>query len=183
MEFELYEHGKEQLKNQDNLEWIEKIVCWVKRELEYNIYIFQVIVETEEELNKYYEAITASIATDFQSDLEKAIERWNIYLIFECKDYIDWQTRLKIEQDKYAVRKLIWDNMREEELNNKEYIRKRLLGFDIKEKMEPPKEKRNLLKIIEERDSELYSILQKKNLTVEEKAVMYIGDGTDEQKN
>lgn len=180
MEFELYEQGKDLLKNNDNLEWIDKITCWVKRESEYNIYIFQVIIENEEEINKYYEAITASIATDFQSDLKKAIERWNIYLIFECKDSIEWQTRIKIEQDKYAVRKLVWDNLREEEINDKEYIRKRLLGFDIKENIEPPKEKRNLIKIIEEKDSELYSILQKKNLTVEEKAVMYIGDGTDE---
>ena len=134
----------------------------------------------EEEINKYYEAITASIATDFQFDLKKAIERWNIYLIFECKDSIEWQTRIKIEQDKYAVRKLVWDNLREEEIKDKEYIRKRLMGFDIKENIETPKEKRNLIKIIEEKDFELYSILQKKNLTVEEKAVMYIGDGTDE---
>ena len=40
MEFELYEQGKALLKNDDNLEWIEKITCWVKRESEYNIYIF-----------------------------------------------------------------------------------------------------------------------------------------------
>ena len=90
MEFELYEQGKALLKNDDNLEWIEKITCWVKRESEYNIYIFQVIIENEEEINKYYEAITASIATEFQADLKKAIERWNIYLIFECKDIINW---------------------------------------------------------------------------------------------
>ena len=180
MEFELYEQGKALLKSDDNLEWIEKITCWVKRESEYNIYIFQVIIENEEEINKYYEAITASIATEFQADLKKAIERWNIYLIFECKDIINWQTRIKIEQDKYAVRKLVWDNLREEEINDKEYIRKRLLGVDIKANIEPPKEKRNLIKIIEERDAELYSLLQKKNLTVEEKAVMYIGDGADE---
>ena len=50
MEFELYEQGKALLKNDDNLEWIEKITCWAKRESEYNIYIFLVIIENEEEL-------------------------------------------------------------------------------------------------------------------------------------
>lgn len=180
MEFELYEEGKKLLKNEDNIEWIDKITCWVKKELEYNIYIFQVIVSNEEEIIKYYEAITASIAIDFQSVLEKAIEKWNIYLIFECKDSINWQTRLKIEQDKYAVRKMIWDNLREEELNDKEYLRMRLLGFEIKENTKPPREKRDINKIIEERDCELYDILKKENLTLEEKVVMYIGDGTNE---
>ena len=180
MEFELYEEGKKLLKNEDNIEWIDKITCWVKKELEYNIYIFQVIVANEEEIIKYYEAITASIAIDFQSVLEKAIERWNIYLIFQCNDSINWQTRLKIEQNKYAVRKMIWDNLREEELNDKEYLRKRLFGFEIKENAKPPKEKGDLNKIIEEKDGELYKILQKENLTLEEKVVMYIGDVTYE---
>lgn len=31
MEFDLYEQGKELLRNDDNIEWIDKIICWVKR--------------------------------------------------------------------------------------------------------------------------------------------------------
>lgn len=45
MEFDLYEQGKELLRNDDNIEWIDKIICWVKKESGYNIYIFQAIVE------------------------------------------------------------------------------------------------------------------------------------------
>lgn len=127
MEFDLYEQGKELLRNDDNIEWIDKIICWVKKESGYNIYIFQAIVENQREMEKYYETITASIATEFQSTLEKAIERWNIYLVFECKESVDWKIRLKVEQDKFAVRKVVWDNLKEEEMKDKEYIRKRLL--------------------------------------------------------
>lgn len=50
MEFDLYEKGKELLRNDDNIEWIDKITCWVKKELGYNIYIFQVIVENQIEI-------------------------------------------------------------------------------------------------------------------------------------
>lgn len=32
MEFELYEQGKELIKNDDNVEWIDKITCWIKKE-------------------------------------------------------------------------------------------------------------------------------------------------------
>ena len=69
MEFDLYEQGKELLRNDDNIEWIDKIICWVKKESGYNIYIFQAIVENQREMEKYYETITASIATEFQSTL------------------------------------------------------------------------------------------------------------------
>lgn len=180
MEFDLYEQGKELLKNDDNIEWIDKITCWVKKELGYNIYIFQVIVENQAELEKYYETITASIAIDFQSDLEKAIEKWNIYLVFECKESIDWKIKLKVEQDKFAVRKVVWDDLKEEELDDKEYIRKRLLCFEINENLERHKDKGELIKWLEENDLELYKILQKKDLTLDQKVAMYVGDGINE---
>ena len=103
-------------------------------------------------MEKYYETITASIATEFQSTLEKAIERWNIYLVFECKESVDWKIRLKVEQDKFAVRKVVWDNLKEEEMKDKEYIRKRLLCFEINEKSEKHENKDELIKRIEKKD-------------------------------
>ena len=180
MEFDLYAQGKECLKNDDNTEWIDKINCWAKKEPGYNIYIFQVIIENQIELEKYYETITAAIATEFQADLEKAIERWNIYLVFECKESIDWKIRLKVEQDKFAVRKVVWDNLKEEEMKDKEYIRKRLLCFEINEKSEKHENKDELIKRIEEKDLELYKILQKKDLTLDKKVALYVGDGINE---
>lgn len=131
-------------------------------------------------MEKYYETITASIATEFQSTLEKAIERWNIYLVFECKESVDWKIRLKVEQDKFAVRKVVWDNLKEEEMKDKEYIRKRLLCFEINEKSEKHENKDELIKRIEEKDLELYKILQKKDLTLDKKVALYVGDGINE---
>lgn len=151
-----------------------------KKESGYNIYIFQAIVENQREMEKYYETITASIATEFQSTLEKAIERWNIYLVFECKESVDWKIRLKVEQDKFAVRKVVWDNLKEEEMKDKEYIRKRLLCFEINEKSEKHENKDELIKRIEEKDLELYKILQKKDLTLDKKVALYVGDGINE---
>lgn len=180
MGFDLYEQGKKMLDNEDNIEWIDKITCWVKKELGYNIYIFQVIIDNQKEIEKYYETITASIAIDFQSNLEKAIEKWNIYLVFECRESIDWNIKLRVEQDKFAVRKVVWDDLKEDELADKEYIRKRLLCFEIDENIERAKDNGELIKRLEKNDLKLYKILQKKDLTIDEKVALYVGDGINE---
>ena len=100
MGFELYNYGKDSLRNTDNSEWIDMITCWVEKEQGYNIYIFQVIVNNQKEIENYYATITASIAVEFQTKLRKAIEKWNIYLIFECEETVDWKIKAKVEQDK-----------------------------------------------------------------------------------
>lgn len=179
MGFELYNHGKELLWNSDNSEWIDKITCWIEREQDYNIYIFQVIVNNQKEIENYYATITASIAVEFQTKLKKPIEKWNIYLIFECVETVDWKIKAKVEQDKYAVRKMVWDDLSEKELENKDYLRKRLLSLSINN-VEKPKEKISLFEKIAERDLELYTILQKGNLDIDQKVALYIGDGIDE---
>lgn len=179
MGFELYNHGKELLWNSDNSEWIDKITCWVERERNYNIYIFQVIVNNQEEIENYYATITESIAVEFQTKLKKPIEKWNVYLIFECEETVDWKIRAKVEQDKYAVRKMVWDDLSEKELENKDYLRKRLLSLSINN-VEKPKEKISLFEKIAEKDLELYTILQKSNLDIDKKVALYIGDGIDE---
>lgn len=101
-------------------------------------------------------------------------------MVFECKESVDWKIRLKVEQDKFAVRKVVWDNLKEEEMKDKEYIRKRLLCFEINEKSEKHENKDELIKRIEEKDLELYKILQKKDLTLDKKVALYVGDGINE---
>lgn len=179
MGFELFEHGKELLRNEDNAEWVDKIVCWIEKEQGYNIYIFQIVAVNQEEIEEYYEKIAASIAVDFQAGLEKAIEKWNIYLIFECIEAVDRKIKEKVEHDKYAVRKLVWDEMKVENLGNKEYIKKRLLYLDIEDQIRETQEKVSLIEKIKEKDLELYNILQKKEFNITEKIAMYIGDGID----
>ena len=176
MEIKLCEQGKALLRSEDNIEWIDKITCWVSEEAEYNIYIFQVIVDDQLELENYYETITASIATDFQSNLDKAIERWNIYLVFECAKSVGWSVKLKVEQDKFAVRKVVWDNLKKDELGDKEYIRKRLLSLEINVKPEKHHSREEMLNKLAEKDKKLYKILNKNNLNIDQKVALYIGD-------
>ena len=181
MGFELFEHGKELLRNEDNAEWIDKIACWIEKESGYNIYVFQLVAQNQEEIEKYYEKITASIAVDFQARLEKAIEKWNIYLIFECREKVGWEIKEMVEHDKYAVRKLIWDEMKLENLYDKEYIRSRLLYLDIDERIKNSDEKISLMEKLKEKDGELYNIiLQKEKVETAQMVAMYIGDGIDE---
>lgn len=181
MEFDLYNQGKELLRSEDNLEWINKITCWVKKEKKYNIYVFQIIVENQEEIERYYKTITASIAVDFQSGLDKMIEKWNIYTIFECKKDIDLEIKMEIEQDKYATRKIVWDNLKEEELNSREYIIEHLFSLKIKENMVGTNDnKDDLLKQIEREDLKLYEILENNNLTLEKKEAIYMKDENHE---
>lgn len=180
MGFELFENGKKLLRNEDNAGWIDKIACWIEKESGYNIYIFQLVAQNQEEIEEYYEKITASIAVDFQAGLEKAIEKWNIYLIFECREKVDWEIKEMVEHDKYAVRKLIWDEMKPENLNDKEYIRNRLLYLDIDERTKNTNEKISLMEKLKEKDCELYNILQKEKVETAQMVAMYIGDGIDE---
>lgn len=100
-------------------------------------------------------------------------------MIFECEETVDWKIRAKVEQDKYAVRKMVWDDLSEKELENKDYLRKRLLSLSINN-VEKPKEKISLFEKIAEKDLELYTILQKSNLDIDKKVALYIGDGIDE---
>lgn len=181
MEFELFENGKELLRNEDNAEWIDKIACWTEKEPGYNIYVFQLVAQNQEEIEEYYEKITASIAVDFQAELEKAIEKWNIYLIFECREKVDWEIKERVEHDKYAVRKLIWDEIKPENINDKEYIRNRLLYLDIDERIKNTNEKISLMEKLKEKDCELYNIiLQKEKVETAQMVAMYMGDGIDE---
>jgi hypothetical protein len=89
-----------------------KIDCWIKEEAEanFNIHIFTVQVTSRNELNEYWEKINNNIAINYQSILEKNIERWNIYVIYVVKDKVDDRLKYEIEQNKYATRKIVFDN-------------------------------------------------------------------------
>lgn len=134
MNIELNQDTMQQLRNnRDNNQWIENIVCWIAQTGKYGIRVFQVQVEDELELSKWHEEISAAIAVDVQSKLKTKIEKWNLYLIFECKKPISLPLKSDIEQDKYSTRKMVWDSLSQEEIDSKEYIEKRLFDLEIKE--------------------------------------------------
>jgi len=183
MSFEEYKQGIEDLNNKDNQEWIKKVTCWVKNELGYNIYIFQVVVNDEIELEQCYETIAASIATEFQINLEKTIEKWNIYLVFECLNQISEELKGKIEQDKYSSRKMVWDSLKEYEIGVKEYIEERLLYLRIDSREMKSSDESSLLDKIKNVDLDLYEAITSTNKDLNQQVALYLGGNSDEQKD
>lgn len=95
----------------------KKFNCWEKSDVEFNLYLFTLIIENDAELSNIWEELSNSIAYEFQSNLEKKVEIWNIYLVFLSKSKISKETKYKIEQNKYSSRKLVFDNFSETEWN------------------------------------------------------------------
>lgn len=180
MAIEKYENGKKTLNNKDNAEWIEKVTCWKKEENDYNIYIFQVEIDSNEDLEACWDTIAAAIGTYFQSNLEKAIERWNIYLAFMSEKEIDLTLKKKIEQDKYSTRKVVWDKLKKEEINNVEYIQNQLFSFTLKEETKEQPDDKSLMDKVREIDQKLYTVLEKWSDDIDDKIEMYVGEESNE---
>lgn len=180
MKFNKFENCILKLINEDNEEWIDKVTCWGQEEKDYIIYIFQVSINNEMELEKYYEAIAASIAVDFQANLDKAIEKWNIYLVFQCMNKISEELKEKIEQDKYSTRKFVWDCLKSQQIGDGEYLRTRLLSLDIDIYKVAPKNRGSLYNLIKENDPELFLVLENKNNSIKAKEAIYLGGKIDE---
>ncbi len=179
----MFIEGEEALVSEDNNEWLSKVSCWVGKELDYNIYVFQVVVEDEIDLLNYYESITASIAVDFQSKVEKDIERWNIYLVFECKDKISLETKGKVEQDKYSSRKQVWDSMKENDIGDGDYLKNRLFNLNINVVDSNPDGGISLMDKIKEVDLELFKAINIKEKDLNVQVAIYLGGDSNEQKD
>jgi hypothetical protein len=178
MNFEKYEQGLEALSTPDNTDWISKVNCWVKKENGYNIYIFQVVVEDEADLETYYERITAAIATEFQALLEKAIERWNIYLVFESKEKISDGLRGRVEQDKYSSRKLVWESLSDIQLEDSNYLLNRLLNLEINRP--EATDTITLTEKIKRIDNDLYNTICVEDRSLDQQVALYLGRSEDE---
>lgn len=107
----------------------------------YDLHFFCCVFENEKKLFEKYEDINNIIAYNFQNVLNTKIEKWNVYLFFFVKSKISKQSKIIIEQNKYATRKIIFENfigdsIIEEQLNK---IKERILVPDLKFKIEPDK--------------------------------------------
>src|SRR6478736_3214367 len=86
------------------------VKAWIKPQESYEINIFTITLNNSDELKNIWEIVTNDIAIHFQSELEKNIERWNIYVVFLTNEPIEKELKYQIEQDKYSSRKIICDN-------------------------------------------------------------------------
>ena len=87
------------------------VECRVKTEDKYNLYIFTIILDDQKKLVDIWKEICGDIAIYFQTELEKSIEIWNIYVLFLVEGNVDSQTRYLVEQNKYSSRKLVIENV------------------------------------------------------------------------
>lgn len=111
--------NKENIKEILNLESekeYETIKCfqYIDDSNKYKFYVFSCYYNDEEELKAHFKTINDIIAFDFQSNLLLDVERWNLYIFFFVGDTISHELKTSIEQNKYATRKILYDNMSKE---------------------------------------------------------------------
>ncbi|MCG3693326.1 ABC-three component system middle component 1 [Aliarcobacter butzleri] len=106
---------------------------YICKDANYNVYMFTVVLD-EKMLNDNWENIQNKIALDFQSNIQKEIELWNIYIIFFIENKMEQKDlKYKIENDHYCARKILIDNIgdiKNDEEKIKLQIHKKL--FDLK---------------------------------------------------
>ncbi|RKD33947.1 ABC-three component system middle component 1 [Lacrimispora algidixylanolytica] len=187
MNIELNQDAMQQLRdNRDNTQWIENIISWIAQTDKYGIRIFQVIVKNELELSKWHNEISAAIAVDVQSKLITKIEKWNLYLIFECREPISISLRSEIEQDKYSTRKMVWDSLSQEEIDSKKYIENRLFDLKIKTEdlnFEEILETETLHDKIKRTNVDLYNALTRGKEDLDVEVALYMGGNDNGKKD
>lgn len=83
----------------------------------YSCHLFTIVCNDNAALSDCWEDLTENIAINFQINLEKEIERWNIYLLFLLENEVPKEIKYKVEQDKYSCRKLVEDNLKTKEFS------------------------------------------------------------------
>ena len=89
--------------------------CWEKIQPHFKLYLFTLLIEDGSEISDSWETITNNIAIEFQANLDKQVEIWNIYVVFISKNYINKELKYQIEQNKYSSRKLVFDGFEDQE--------------------------------------------------------------------
>lgn len=94
---------------------------------------FVCLVKDENKLDKIWSGISNLIGVDYQSKLNNEFSRWNIYLFFLTEELIGNEVKYKIENDKFFVRKLVLDGMKNinENKDVSKYLNNHILDNDI----------------------------------------------------
>lgn len=79
------------------------------------ISVFTLTIEKAALLKDNWRDIYSSIAAYFQSSLpaESEFEKWNIYLFYICREEVEKELQYKIENDRFASRKIVLGNCKE----------------------------------------------------------------------
>lgn len=97
--------------------------------------IFIVTLIDENILSEIWENLIAKIAFHFQSNIDKEIELWNIYVIFFIENQLEQkELKYKIENDYFCARKIVLDNIgniKDDDEKIKSEISKKLFDLEI----------------------------------------------------
>lgn len=92
------------------------IVQYIIEKDKWKISVFLSEFEDEEALNISWMDISSTISSAFQGSLtgkENEFEKWNIYILYICKNDVEKGLKNKIENDKFSSRKIVEDNMKQ----------------------------------------------------------------------
>lgn len=94
---------------------------------------FTCITNNNKTLDSNWEQISSLICAEYQTKLDDEFSRWNIYLVFLSSQPVENKIKYEIENDKFAVRKIIIDNLKDELDDNKiiELLNERILSSDV----------------------------------------------------
>ncbi|MDM1038372.1 ABC-three component system middle component 1 [Myroides odoratimimus] len=145
---------------------LEYWIYGVDTKVPYTCHLFTLACSNNEDLNDYWEDLTENIAINFQINLEKEIERWNIYLLFLLENEVPKEIKYKIEQDKYCCRKLVEDNLKTADFSEgyiSQLIREKIFSIYTTEKEAVSSVSlmdKNIETIIKEADSNILTALE-----------------------
>jgi hypothetical protein len=125
----------EKIKNsQDDVPQFDQLYCWEKSLKEYKIYVFSIQIAKESDLIDVNDKLRDFIAIYFQSQLlEKMVEKWNIYQVIIVNEKVAPQIKQRIEQDKFATRKIVFSDFPEKlnEVEVNKLISDEIFSFTI----------------------------------------------------
>ncbi len=160
----------ENLKRSSKIMGKYDIKAWVKPQESYEINIFTITLNNSAQLKNSWEIITNDIAMHFQSELEKNIERWNIYVVFLINEPIKKELKYQIEQDKYSSRKIVCDNFNfipesPKDLQIVSLLDHKLFGFQLHQlqmvnKLPDQSIDTNVEDMIKSTDARLYQVIK-----------------------
>lgn len=81
----------------------------------WKISVFISIFDEQEFLDMAWKDISNTIASGFQGNLtgkENEFEKWNIYILYICKNDVEKGLKNRIENDKFSSRKIVEDNLK-----------------------------------------------------------------------
>ncbi|TWI15512.1 ABC-three component system middle component 1 [Sphingobacterium siyangense] len=78
--------------------------------------VFTLFFENKAILYHAWKDIYSSVAAYFQTGLpvDAEFERWNIYLLYICRESVDKELQYKIENDRFACRKIVLGDFADE---------------------------------------------------------------------